>query len=66
MIEVEITDDIGFSLLWKHAGLFTCWIGDYTFHFGVAPGFWTWGHKREVHFFIDYWGIGPFFLVTRI
>jgi len=63
---IEITDDIGFSVFWEHAGLFTFWISDYTFHFGVARSFWIWGHRSEVHFFITYWGIGPFFLVTRI
>lgn len=59
---------IGFSVLWKHAGLVTIWLHDWTIHFGVHRSSRLWGHHitRFQGFEFHDWGLGPFLLVCRM
>lgn len=38
-----------------------------SFHFGVYPYNWVWGHEFEEYDAIqEYWGLGPLFLLVRL
>ncbi len=57
---------VGLSILWKHAGLLTLWVGDWSIHFALPPSHWKLGHSiEEYDQCLDYWGLGPLVLLVR-
>lgn len=66
---VDITwRDFAIEFFWfKRCGLISISWGVWALHLGVQPSHWRFGHSIESYdSCIDYWGLGPIFLLARL
>jgi hypothetical protein len=61
------TEGVEVNFGWRHnAGLMVVYKGRWALHFLVKPGHWFWGHSVDTCFWLDYYGLGPLFLLVKV